>query len=225
MNATDQTAPERQEIEELLPWHAAGTLNRRDARRVEDALARDPELSRRYELVREELGETIRVNETLGAPSARAMEALFNKIDAEPARRALPRLNLAARFADFVASFSPRTLAWSAAAAVLALVLQAGVITGVLLNERAPGGYQTASAPSSAAADGSYAMIRFAPQATAADITKFLDANKLSLAGGPAVGGFYRVRLAVTGIPKAELARIVKQLQQDKSVEFVATVE
>ena len=29
------------EIEMLLPWHAAGTLNTRDARRVEEALARD----------------------------------------------------------------------------------------------------------------------------------------------------------------------------------------
>ena len=41
MNATKQEAPERQEIEELLPWHAAGTLSRRDAQRVEDALARE----------------------------------------------------------------------------------------------------------------------------------------------------------------------------------------
>ena len=65
MNAK-QEAPERQEIEELLPWHAAGTLSRRDAQRVEEALARDPELARRYALVREELGETISLNETLG---------------------------------------------------------------------------------------------------------------------------------------------------------------
>ncbi len=87
MNAMKQEAPERQEIEELLPWHAAGTLSRRDAQRVEEALARDPELARRYALVREEFGETIHLNETLGAPSARALEKLFAKIDAEPARR------------------------------------------------------------------------------------------------------------------------------------------
>ena len=36
------------EIEMLLPWYAAGTLNKRDARRVEEALARDPELARQY---------------------------------------------------------------------------------------------------------------------------------------------------------------------------------
>src|SRR5438552_2806849 len=38
---------EPSEIEMLLPWHAAGTLNARDARRVDEALARDPELATR----------------------------------------------------------------------------------------------------------------------------------------------------------------------------------
>ena len=37
---------EPSDIELLLPWHAAGTLNARDARKVEEALARDPELAR-----------------------------------------------------------------------------------------------------------------------------------------------------------------------------------
>jgi len=77
---------ERHEIESLLPWHAAGTLDRRDAERVERALAEDGDLARRYELVREELAETIHLNESLGAPSARAMEKLFAAIDAEEPR-------------------------------------------------------------------------------------------------------------------------------------------
>ena len=86
--------PERHEIEALLPWHAAGTLSRRDADRVEQALAGGRELARRYDLVREELAETIHLNETLGAPSARAMEKLFAAIDAEGggARAASPAL-------------------------------------------------------------------------------------------------------------------------------------
>jgi hypothetical protein len=78
--------PERHEIEALLPWHAAGTLSRRDADRVEQALAGDRELTRQYNLVREELVETIHLNETLGAPSTRAIERLFAAIDAEEAR-------------------------------------------------------------------------------------------------------------------------------------------
>ena len=78
--------PGRQKIEKLLPWHATGTLSPRDADRVEQALAGDRELARRYELVRQELAETLLLNETLGAPSARAMEKLFTAINAEEAR-------------------------------------------------------------------------------------------------------------------------------------------
>src|ERR1700719_2638009 len=98
--------PERHEIEALLPWHAAGTLNRRDADRVEQALAADRE--------REELAETIHLNETLGAPSARAMEKLFAAIDAEEARapRRKRSLDLGARISEFLSQFTPRTLAW-----------------------------------------------------------------------------------------------------------------
>jgi anti-sigma-K factor RskA len=76
---------ERHEIEALLPWYAAGTLSRREADLVERALAGDNELARRYDLVRQELTETIRLNETLGAPSGRVMEKLFAAIDAEEA--------------------------------------------------------------------------------------------------------------------------------------------
>jgi len=84
MNTIDKE-PERHEIEVLLPWYAAGTLSRCDADLVERALARDSELARRYDLVRQQLAETIHRNETLGVPSARAMEKLFAAIDAEEA--------------------------------------------------------------------------------------------------------------------------------------------
>src|SRR3954469_7440124 len=89
MNAISKE-PERHEIEALLPWHAAGTLSRRDADRVEQALADDRELARQYDLVREELVETIHLNETLGAPSTRAIARLFAAIDAEVARPPRP---------------------------------------------------------------------------------------------------------------------------------------
>ena len=106
-----------EDVELLLPWHAAGTLSRRDAARVEQALANDNELAARYELVREELGEAIRLNESLGAPSARAMKSLFEKIDAEPVRQPKVSFDLGAWLSNFVAGFSPRTLAYGATAA------------------------------------------------------------------------------------------------------------
>ena len=215
----------RGDIEDLLPWHAAGTLSPRDTQRVETALAADPELARRYELVREELAQTIHLNESLGAPSARAVEALFAKIDAEPARAPAISGNLGARIRDFFAALSPRTVAWSAAAAALAIVLQAGVIGVVLVNENNERGYETASAPSTISGDGTYALIRFQPRVSAADITRFLDTNKFSIAAGPLAGGLFRVRIAPTRLAKTDRDRLITTVQTDQVVSFIAATQ
>lgn len=216
---------ERSELEGLLPWHAAGTLGHRDTQRVEAALASDPELARRYELVREELAQTIHLNETLGAPSSRAMAALFTKIDAEPARNKAASIDLGARIRAFFASLSPRTLAWSASAAALAILLQAGLIAGIMLKERNLGGYEIASAPTNVGGAGAYVLIRFQPQASGADIADFLQSNKLSISDGPSAGGLYRVRIAATKLPKADLERIAKTLRENKVVGFIGITE
>jgi hypothetical protein len=228
---TTTTENERRDIESLLPWHAAGTLSRRDAQRVEAALAHDQDLARQFALVREELGETIHLNETLGAPSARAMDRLLAGIEAEGSTARKRRsFDLAAFIAERLALFTPRTLAWSATAAVLAIVLQAGLLAGLYVGDRStetPSGYRTASAPTrSFAPAGSYALIGFAPQASAADVTKFLETHNISVVDGPRTGGLYRIRVSVTALPKADLARVVKQMQDDsKVVRFIAPTE
>jgi hypothetical protein len=222
---------ERRDIEALLPWHAAGTLSRRDAQRVEAALNEDRDLARQFELVREELGETIHLNETLGAPSARVMERLLAGIEAEGAKgRKRHSFNLAAFIGERLSMFSPRTLAWSAVTAVLAIVLQAGLLANLYINEpgsEMPSAYKTASAPTrSLGPVGSYALIGFTPQASAADVTKFLEAHKASIVEGPKPGGLYRIRVSATALPKNDLAAIVKQMQDDsKIVRFVAATE
>lgn len=142
MRATSGTSMDDgpDDIEALLPWHATGTLSAADARRVDDALARDAALRRQYAAVREERAETVALNEALGAPSARALRTLMAAIDAEPVRveparvaaapaSSGPRLGPVARF---FASLSPRTLAWSASFGAMALLLQAGLI-GLIL--------------------------------------------------------------------------------------------
>src|SRR5580700_8290271 len=129
------------ELEALLPWYAAGTLRRRDRLRVDDALRDDPDLARHVDLVREELAETICLNESLGAPSARAMDRLMAAIDAE-ALGAAHRVSLQGmtrRFSSFVASFSPRTLAVAATFATLAIALQAFLLVDMLA--KPPGTY------------------------------------------------------------------------------------
>ncbi|MFI4973633.1 MAG: hypothetical protein ACHP84_03725 [Caulobacterales bacterium] len=213
---------ERQELEALLPWHAAGTLSPREAEKLEAALASDPELARRYDLAREEMAATIHLNETLGAPSARAMDALFAKIDAEPVRRATPSLDLGARISGFFADLSPRTLAWATAALAVVIVAQAAVIGGGALNQKSGGEFTTASGPKAGVQTGAFVLIQFAPDAASSDVTAFLEANHAQIVEGPKPGGIYRVRVAAAGLPKDKLADIVQRLEKDKAVAFVA---
>jgi anti-sigma factor RsiW len=224
MNAIKKPADEIPgDVELLLPWHAAGSLSRRDAARVEQALANDNELAARYERVREELGEAIRVNESLGAPSARAMEALFAKIDAEPARQPKSSFNLGALLANFVAGFSPRTLGYGAAAAALAIVLQAGLLTGLFVTQSQMGGYTTASMSESG--QGAFVSVRFKPEATAADIGKFLSDNKAVIVDGPVAGtGMFKLRVAQRALSEQELDAAVKTMTASPVVGFAAAV-
>lgn len=213
---------EPSEIEVLLPWHAAGTLNARDARRVDEALARDPELARQYAVIREEYAETISLNESLGAPSARAMQKLFAAIDGEPARAPSTSLNVSARIAEFFAGLSPRTLAWSAGLGALALLLQAGVIGAVLVNQTSS--FQTASLSTNApitrdlgAAAAPYALVRFTPEARIADITALLDSYQAVVTDG-AKGGMFRLQFGNKAMSKDEVAALMSRLQREKIV-------
>ena len=231
MMATSKKMLEQEpgEIEMLLPWHAAGTLNARDARRVDEALARDPELAKQYSAIREEYAETIHLNESLGAPSARAMQKLFAAIDAEPARKPHASLNLAARFTGFFAGLSPRTLAWSASLGALALLLQAGVIGAVLMNNR-PASFQTASLSTNepitrdlGAAALPRALVRFAPDARVADVTALLDKYQASIVDG-AKGGLFRLQFGDRAMTRDEVAGLMSRLQNEKIVSLaVAT--
>jgi hypothetical protein len=214
---------EPSEIEMLLPWHAAGTLNARDARRVDEALARDPELAKQYAVIREEYAETIHLNESLGAPSARAMTKLFAAIDAEPARDPSMSFNLLARITGFFARLSPRTLAWSAGLGALALLLQAGVIGAVLMKNQTAS-YQTASLSTNEPVTRALgteapprALVRFSPDARVAEITALLDNYQASIVDG-AKGGMFRLQFGNKAMTKDEIAGLMRKLQSEKIV-------
>lgn len=72
-----------EEIEMLLPWHVAGTLNARDACRVEAALARDSRLARLGAEMRDEQAAILEFNDGQRGPSPHVMRRLFAAIDAE----------------------------------------------------------------------------------------------------------------------------------------------
>jgi len=209
------------EIEMLLPWHAAGTLNSRDARRVDEALAGDPELVRQYAAIREEYAETIDLNESLGAPSARAMRKLFAAIDAEPSAKPSLSRSISARIAGFFASLSPRTLAWSSSLGALVLLLQAGVISTLVKSQ--PASFQTASlsvdqpVPRSLSAEPPpRALVRFAPDARVADITALLDRYQAAIVDTR--GGMFRLQFGSKAMAKDQMAGLMSRLQGEKMI-------
>ena len=218
---------EPSEMEMLLPWHAAGTLNPRDARRVDEALARDPELAKQYAVIREEYAETIDLNESLGAPSARAMQKLFAAIDAEPAGKPSLSRSISARIAGFFAGLSPRTLAWSSSLGALALLLQAGVIGTLVKNQ--PTSFQTASLSmdepvtrSLGAEAPPRALVRFAPDARVADITALLDRYQAAIVDTR--GGMFRLQFGSKAMAKDQIAGLLSKLQGEKIISLaVAT--
>jgi hypothetical protein len=218
----NREAPERQDIEALLPWHAAGTLSRRDSDRVEQALASDRELARRYDLVREELNETIHLNETLGAPSARAMEKLFAAIETEAPVAKKTSFNFTSRIVEFMSSFSPRTLAYAGTAAALALIVQSAVLTTVVVRDQNAGQGQMVLSNDGSMSN-QLAVVRFTANATLADVTRFLDVNKAAVVHGPNRGGMYEIRLAASPMADNDFNNVIRRMRAETNiVAFIA---
>jgi len=207
------------DIEALLPWYAAGTLDARQAGQVEAALADDVELARRLDLAREEMTETILLNESLGVPSPRVMENLFKAIDRERKATRAPAAG-GGLGGWLMGLFTPRGFAFAAGAAAIVVMLQAGVIAKLWLQDRvgAPPFVPTSVPPATTRGIeiGSFLLVRFAPQANIADITRFLDARDAVIVDGPrpgGSGGLYRVRVARGYVSKEELERLVREFQ------------
>lgn len=204
------------DIEALLPWYVAGTLRRRDRQRVEEALRQDGELARHVELAREELAEAIHLNETLGAPRPHVIDRLMSAIDAEAdAKRKLLPGGATGWLTGFFANLPPRTLAVAASFAVLAIALQAFMLVDIFTKPQS-GSQQAALEPGHR--HGTFAMVRFAQAASAAEITNFLHNYQAALVDGPTPGGLYRVRIAVTSLAKEEMSKIIARMRQERIV-------
>jgi hypothetical protein len=215
--------PKRQdamsEIEELLPWYAAGTLDPSDVKRVEDALAREPKLRLSLEIAREDRDETILLNQSLGAPSAQAWARVLAATNAAPRRQGLnARLAaLAARLAAWTdVSERPARLVWAGAAAAIVIVIEGAAILSLLPKAQGPA-YQTASQQSTAV-EGANAIVAFTPDATMRQIAELLAKHKATIVEGPRSGGLFKLRIGDKTMTKSELDAVIAQLSAEPIV-------
>ena len=214
----DGTSDERDEL--LLPWHAAGTLEPRDAERIGRAIAAKDEISRQYRLTLAERAEVVHINEQLGGPSAGALERLLSRIELEasPAASRPTPSGVIGWIGDRLSRLGPQTLAWGAMAGALLILVQVGLLGAIYASRLGPTRYATASMPEAEIGVG------FVPGTTIAEVTKFAETYHLVIVNGPLTGGMFKMRAEGEGKTKTALEQLVRRMQQESGIVRVAAV-
>lgn len=213
-------------IESLLPWYASRKLTPEEVLHVERALAQTPELRRRYDLILEEHAAAVAMHESLGAPSPRALEKLFARIDSEAAETPESRrIDVGRWLAERFSNWQPSSLALAGMAAAFVAMIEAGLLATLYFGPAKDGAiYQTASASKTATGQvGTFVLMAFVPDATAAQIQRFLEARKASIIEGPIAGGIFRVQVCDKALTTKDLDAIVASMRNESTiVRFVA---
>jgi hypothetical protein len=192
----------REEIEKLLPWYVTGRLDRPDRNKVESYLRQHPDLAAQLSLIREERESTIHANEALAYPPPDMIERFMASLPSARSRARSART----RFWPIFTAPTPRGVRWAAAVASLIVIVQAGVIAGLVFR----GGNQDYREASGPAHTGSFsALIAFSDDATAASIARLLREFDANIVEGPKPGGVYKIRLrASTGPQDMQLRKL-----------------
>ena len=129
--------------------------------------------------------------------------------------------NFTSRIVEFMSNFSPRTLAYAGTAAAIALMVQAAVLTAVVVrNHDTPASHTLASDP---ALSNQRAVVRFTANATLGDVTRFLDVNKAAVVHGPNRGGMYEIQLATSPMSDPEFTSAIQRMRAETNiVAFIA---
>jgi len=204
------------DIDALLPWYAAGALSADERTKVEAALGERPELRASLATIEEDRGETIALNEALGAPGPDVWARVLRGVQAAPRKPALAE-RLAAWFGLGEARLGPLVLAGAAAA--LVILLQAGAIVALLPSTpkaKSDFGAATSAIPP----QGADVLVTFSPQATIADVSAFLRENGATVVSGPKPGGLYELRVGDNPLAKPELDALLKVLSNSPVVKL-----
>ena len=110
-------------------------------------------------------------------------------------------------------------------AAAFVAIIEAGLLATMYFGAGKNGAmYQTASASKTATGQvGTFVLIAFVPDATAAQILRFLEAHKASIIEGPIAGGIFRIKVCDKALTTNDLDAIVASMRNESTVvRFVA---
>jgi hypothetical protein len=164
------------------------------------------------------MNETIEANEQAGMPSSAALGRLMDAIEAEPKRQgAMIRDRAGGLLARLFGQNASPWLVAGAAAACLVILVQAAAL-GVLMMRDVPGpGSNDVSLasgdPARPVESGSFALVRFSPTATAADVSALLRSFNAVIVDGPKPGGVYRVKISTQTLGNDQLEEILRQMR------------
>jgi anti-sigma factor RsiW len=191
---------ERHDIELLLPWYATGKLDAGDRARVERWLQTDPQLQLQLKVIRNERDDVSLQSDAVRVPAALTVERTMQAVAS--ASPSAPLHGFVQALKAVLSGSLGAPLRWTAAAAALALVVQATAI-GLLLTSKSDGTYVPASGPTTTAPAqaGTFVLVRFADTATAREISQVLSESEASIVEGPRAGAMYKVRIGPETLP------------------------
>lgn len=214
------------EREALLPWYVTGRLSAEERRQVEDYLQDNPQAQLQLDLIREELDETVSINEQIQAPSARMLDSLMAQVEAMegPEREKAGGVgSLLRALTGFLPEMAPSGLRVAALAAALLVCVQAGAIAWLVIGDLSPGApYRTASGGPQTAA-GPRALVGFRDGVTLDQITAFLSERKLAIMDGPKPGGLYVIRLGPDDMSDEDAGQVLEELRAQRGIVRLAT--
>lgn len=197
-NGTEHLS-ERDEIEMLLPWYVMGKLPRTDHDRVAAYLANHPDMRPQLALIEEERLQSVRANEAIAAPGGASQARLMARVKSGGA---FGLAGLRSKIEEFFAAPSAGIVQWGFAIATVLIVGQAAVI-GSLVSSRQDATFETAGREAAAAADGTFALVRFAEAAPVQAIFDTFSELDITIVDGPKPGRLFKVRLGPRSMSEA----------------------
>ena len=211
-------------IEQLLPWYVTGKLEASERAEVENALKRFPELQVQLDLIRAEMTDTVKLNEAMAMPRADATERFMGLVQKDMRRPAPVKPTPFKGLLEWLTLQLAGPPRWAVAAAVLAIVAQAALIGGLVV-ERQGSGFHTAGGGETLS-EGTLVLARFSDGVTLAVLTERLAAQGITIVDGPKAGGMFTLRIGQDDMSVAERDKKIADLKANAGfVIFVGPIQ